>query len=116
MNSVKAAREIEKICPFHELTPANQLLSDRLDNEAYLVAKPGEVYVVFFPDSGEVKLDLRSMASEASIRWLNVREGEWNPALDSTVNSNLTLKTPGMDEWVAVITLERQQKIKTKKY
>jgi hypothetical protein len=109
MNSVKAAREIEKICPFHELTPVNLLLSDRLDNEAYLVAKPGEVYVVFFPDSGEVKLDLRSMASKVSIRWINVREGEWNPALGSIVNSNLTLKTPGMDEWVAVITAIRKK-------
>lgn len=96
-------------CPFHELAPANQLLSDRLDNEAYLVAKPGEVYVVFFPDAGEVKLDLRSMASEVSILWINVRKGEWQTAHESTVNSNLSLKTPGMDEWVAVITTVRKK-------
>ncbi len=58
MNSIKAAREIEKITPFWNLTPNNSLLLSRNDNEAYLTSKAGETYIVFFPNGGEVELDL----------------------------------------------------------
>jgi hypothetical protein len=103
MASVKAAREIEKICPFWELTPGNDLLSDRADNEAYLTSKEGEVYVVFFPDSGEVGLDLRNNNTDFMLKWINVRKGEWHS--ESRINGGevLNLKTPGEQEWVAVI-------------
>jgi hypothetical protein len=75
MNSVKAAREIEKICPFWELHPNNELLSERDENEAYLASKPGEVYVVFFPDSGKVTLDLSNYTSDFTLKWMDVRKG-----------------------------------------
>ena len=58
MNSIKAAREIEKNTPFWDLTPNNNLLLNRSENEAYVTSKKGEIYVVFFPNGGEVELDL----------------------------------------------------------
>jgi len=103
MNSVKAAREIEKISPFWELNPNNALLSDREENEAYLTAKPGEVYVVFFPDEGEVDVDLSEIDSGFSLKWMEVRKGEW--AAEEAISGGdwVKLKTPGEQEWVAVL-------------
>jgi hypothetical protein len=102
MNSVRAAREIEKICPFWELEPNNDLLSEREENEAYLAAKAGEVYVVFFPDSGEVKLDLSETNSDFILKWMDVRKGEWFSEENISGGNRNTLTTPGENEWVAV--------------
>ncbi|MDD4729059.1 MAG: putative collagen-binding domain-containing protein [Dysgonamonadaceae bacterium] len=104
MNSVKAAREIEKITPFWELTPNNKLLINRDENEAYLTSKQGEIYVVFFPDKGEVELDLQKYNSDFTLKWMNIREGKWVSESKLKGNKAVTLKTPGTKQWVAVIT------------
>lgn len=104
MNSIKAAREIEKITPFWELTPNNNLLKNRDVNEAYLTFKPGETYVVFFPDKGKVGLDLKEYNSEFTLKWMNVREGKWHSEEDVEGGEILDLTTPGDNEWVAVLT------------
>jgi len=101
--SVRAARGIEKICPLWDLSPGNDLLSDREENEAYLTMKSGEVYVVFFPDQGEVGLDLTAIDDSVQLKWMNVRKGEWASERQVQGGSVLPLKTPGEDEWVAVV-------------
>ena len=106
MASVKAAREIEKVCPFWELVAHNQLLSEREENEAYLALKEGEVYVIFFPDAGEVKLDLTTSQPAFSLKWMNVRKGQWDSEHEVTGGEIISLKTPGDDEWVAVVSLK----------
>ncbi len=103
LNSVRAAREIEKIAPYWELTPNNDLLANRKENEAYLTARPGEVYVLFFPDAGEIGVDLKEYDSSFKLKWMNIRKGEWYN--DSTVEGGeiVNLQTPGNNEWVAVL-------------
>lgn len=101
--SVRAAREIEKISPFWNMTPDNNLLSGREENEAYLTASPGEVYVVFFPDEGEVGLNLTGYDSNFMLKWMNVRKGTWTSESTVTGGKNVELKTPGNEEWVAVL-------------
>ncbi len=101
--SVRAAREIEKICPFWDLTPDNEVLSDREENEAYQTMKPGEVYVVFFPDQGEVGLDLSAYDASFYLKWMEVRKGEWASEHQVQGGSVMSLKTPGENEWVAVV-------------
>ncbi|MDA3835629.1 MAG: hypothetical protein PF495_19830, partial [Spirochaetales bacterium] len=103
MSSVKAAREIEKLASFWKLEPANKLLSGREENEAYLAARPGEAYVVFFPDEGEVGVDLSEYNSEFTLKWMNVREGKWEAEEKVEGGKVLNLKTPGEQEWVAVV-------------
>lgn len=104
LSSVKAAREIEKISPFWLMTPGNELLSERDDNEAYLTSQEGEVYVVFLPDEGEVGLDLTSYSNDFQVKWMNVRKGEWGPEKTVRGGALLQLKTPGEQEWVAVVS------------
>ncbi|HKL33626.1 MAG TPA: DUF6298 domain-containing protein [Tangfeifania sp.] len=104
MASVKAAREIEKEVKFWEIKPNNNLLSDREENEAYLAANPGEKYVVFFPDNGEVKLSLEDYPSNFVLKWMSVRTGEWVASEEIEGGKVINLKTPGEQEWVAVVT------------
>lgn len=102
--SVKAARAIEKICPFWEMAPDNELLSGRAENEAYLTRKNMDVFVVFFPDQGEAGLDLTGQNHKYRIRWMNVRSGEWGPEHRVRGGAVIPLTTPGEQEWVAVVT------------
>ena len=44
--AIRAARKLESLIKLWEVEPANQLLSDREDNEAYLAAQPGRAYAL----------------------------------------------------------------------
>src|SRR5690606_6675416 len=55
---IRAARLVEAGVKFWELAPRLDLLSDRDEDEAYLIAAPGRGYVLYFPNGGEVTLDL----------------------------------------------------------
>ena len=102
--SVKAAREIEKSVKFWELKPGNDLLSDREENEAYLTSNPGNYYIIFFTDGGEIGLDLNDFSADFNLKWINVCSGESQS--DSVIKGGKTvnLKAPGELEWVAVIS------------
>ena len=51
------------------------LLSDRESNEAYLAAKPGEVYALYFPNGGSVGLDLSEASGTFEVTWISVSMG-----------------------------------------
>lgn len=103
MNSVKIAREIEKTTPFWELKAGNELLLEREENEAYLAAKPGATYVLFFTTEGEVGLDLTEYAAEFTIKWADIRNGIWTDENILAGGEVATITAPGKNEWVAVI-------------
>ncbi len=103
MASVKAARQIEDLVPYWELQSGNHLLSGREENEAYLSFKPEGVFVLFFTNGGKVQLDLKKWPSPFTLRWMNIRKGEW--AGESVVEGGqpIAITAPGPNEWVAVI-------------
>ena len=103
MNSVKTAREIEKTTKFWHLEAGNELLSDREENEAYLASKPGESYVLFFTDGGEVGLDLTGFEKDFNIKWIDVRKGEMVSENSLKGGNIVPVKAPGELEWIAVI-------------
>ncbi|HKJ79545.1 MAG TPA: putative collagen-binding domain-containing protein, partial [Prolixibacteraceae bacterium] len=107
MNSLYAAREIEKIVKFWEIEPGNELLLNREENEAYLASETGKNYVVFFPDVGETGIDLSAYDSNFSLKWMNVRNGTWTEEKEIKGGTVITLTTPGENEWVAVVTIKR---------
>ena len=104
MNSVKVAREIEKTVKFWELTPGNELLTQREENEAYLTSKSNKVYIVFFANGGEVGLNLNSAKSTFSVRWFNIRKGEMVSESEIAGGEIIKLNVPGELEWVAVLS------------
>ncbi|MCF6358118.1 MAG: hypothetical protein L3J54_09965, partial [Draconibacterium sp.] len=104
MASVKTARDIEEIVKFWELQPDNSLLSNREEDEAYLASKPGETYVLFFTDGGEVGLNLAGFNYNFSLKWINIRTGEVHPEKVIKGGEIIQLQAPGNLEWVAVLS------------
>ncbi len=92
--------------------PSNDLLENRSWNEAYCTANPGVEYGVFFPDGGNVLLDVSHTAGKPlSLRWLDIRECRWTGELAETGttalmedNNRLRLITPTEEGyWAALV-------------
>jgi hypothetical protein len=73
--SIKAARILEGLIQFWDITPQMDLLLDREGNEAYLAAKPGEQYALYFTNGGSVKLDLSGATGAFDVTWISVSMG-----------------------------------------
>ena len=72
---IRAARHAASLVPFWEITPHQELLKDRENDEAYLAARPGEQYVLYFTDGGSVGLDLTRHTGRFRITWINIAAG-----------------------------------------
>ncbi|MCB1120790.1 MAG: hypothetical protein KJT03_04535, partial [Verrucomicrobiae bacterium] len=59
--------------PFQDMLPDNLLTS--LDSD-YVMAREGEVYVVYFPEWGHNQIDLREHRGPFTVQWFNPRTGE----------------------------------------
>lgn len=104
MNTLKAAREIENTVKFWERSPGNELLSEREENEAFMAANPGKSYLVLFPAGGEVGVDLTKYNSAFTLKWMDIRNGEWAKEEQVEGGEVIKLTAPGENEWVAVLT------------
>ena len=87
--------------------PHLDLLGERSVNEAYCSADPGKSYVVFFPDGGNVVLDVSAAGNAAlTARWLNVRNSAWTGEAQAIAaeNGSARLVTPAEEGyWAAVV-------------
>ncbi len=73
--SIRAARILEGLVKFWDITPQMNLLSDRESNEAYLAAKPGDRYALYFTNGGSVSLDLSDAPGAFDVTWISVSMG-----------------------------------------
>jgi hypothetical protein len=101
--SLRAARKLESLVKLWNVEPANSLLSDREQNEAYLAAAPGRAYLLYFPDGGSVGLDLNYVTGSFELRWVDIATGEW--AGKDTVRGGavVNVKAPARGHWAAAI-------------
>ena len=111
--SIKAARILESQIKFWEITPQMDLISDRESNEAYLAAKPGERYALYFTNGGSVGLDLSAATGSFDVTWISVSMGIRTETsatggyrrMKKTIEGGriVTLSTPYKGGWVAAI-------------
>jgi hypothetical protein len=104
--SMHAARKLESMVPPWDTTPANTLLGERDDNEAYLAAKPGALYALYFPDGGAVTLDLREHPGSFRLRWIDIATGDWGPEETLAGGAAAPLATPSPGHWAAGVVRE----------
>lgn len=83
--------------------PRNELLADREENEAYLLADTSGKFAVYFPNDGEVTLDLTDAPQQLKLKWLHVTESRWEEDTNIQGGGEVRLKTPGNGHWVAII-------------
>ena len=101
---IRAARKLESLCPLWSVEPANELLSEREDNEAYLAANVGTAYVLYFPNGGEVQVDLSAATgSTLTGRWIHIDTGEWGQTVDIPGGNKISVAAPDEGNWVQVM-------------
>ncbi|QDT09639.1 hypothetical protein [Planctomycetes bacterium K23_9] len=100
---IKAARKLESLIPLWSVEPADDLLSQRDANEAYVAAKSGGSCAVYLPAGGEVELDLAATRGPLTVHWININTGEFGARKKVTGGGLVKLSSPGTDNWVAAI-------------
>jgi hypothetical protein len=88
---------------FVRTEPRNDLLSDRSANEAYCLAEPGRQYALYFPDGGEVKLDVSAVPGSLEVRWLDINRSRWQEPETVPGGGTLELQAPAKGHWGVVI-------------
>lgn len=106
--SIKAARLLENKIKLWAIAPHMELLSEREANEAYIAAKPGDNYVIYFPYGGQVMLDLSKIQHNFKLSWISITEGNWLKASPVKIQGRrkAAIDTPYKGGWLAVLTRE----------
>jgi len=68
---IHAARVFTDAFDVFHTEPHPELLSEREENEAYCLAKPGEVYALYFPKGGSVCLRIGHPGKQLHLRWFD---------------------------------------------
>lgn len=100
---IASAREVTDALDLFRCEPRPDLLSEREDNEAYCLAEAGRQYAVYFPDGGEVVLDLSDAGGALTLRWYDIEGGRWRDATPVAAGPRARLTTPGRGPWAAVV-------------
>lgn len=81
----------------------SSLLFERSPNEAYLTRIDGEQYAVFFPDGGDVELDLTGYPATFDLQWLEVSKSRWCGEASFRGGRKVKLTPPGNGYWIAAL-------------
>jgi len=101
--AIKAARKLESLVKLWDVEPANHLLSNREDNEAYLAARPGLAYALYFTDGGSVGLDLKDTPGHFQVQWIDIGAGEWGKRETLDGGGVVPVNAPAKGHWVAAV-------------
>lgn len=99
---ISSMRELTDKMIFFDGRPANDLLSERDEGEAYCRVMENIEYAIYFPDGGEVSLDLSNFNGNPVLTWLNVLDSNWQVE-ENLEKATIKLKSPGKGHWVALI-------------
>ena len=83
--------------------PANHLLSNREENEAYAFAEIGRQYAVYFPDGGSVTLDVSAVSGQLTVRWLDIMNSEWREPATMGGGGTEVLNPPDDGPWAVLL-------------
>ncbi len=97
MACIRAARKAESRIPPWEVQTAMDLLGNRETDEAYLAARPGDKYLLYFTDGGSVSLDLTGHSQTFDLHWINISTGDWGQMTTLTGGSKVNISAPAQE-------------------
>jgi hypothetical protein len=104
---IRSLRLFTEVLDIYRCEPHNDLLGTRSWNEAYCAATLGEQYGVFFPDGGNVLLDVSAAVVPLTVRWLDIRASHWTGAavgIEREDAGHVRLVTPYEEGyWAAIV-------------
>jgi len=71
------------------MVPHNDLATTR-----YCLANPGQEYLIYLPDGGEVKVDLTQAQGTLAVEWIHPVEGKTTPGEAVSGGEKRTFKAP----------------------
>lgn len=92
---ISGLREATDLIDFFSASPYNDLLSKREENEAYCRALPAKEYLVYFPDEGEVELNVGPGAAKLKAGRLDILKDQWTEVDLEVHDTTITLESPG---------------------
>lgn len=102
--SIQSVRILERFLKLWNLRPAQELLGERDENEAYLAADPGNRYALYFTNGGSVSLDLSSYPEPFGINWISIDHGTLESTATVKGGGKRTITPPNNSgNWVAAI-------------
>jgi hypothetical protein len=101
---LRAARSVEQLIPLWTVEPANELLSDRDENEAFVAANESrDAFILYFPASKRersVTLNTGDAGTSRRIDWINIDTGKSVAGSDLRASA---IAPPDSGNFVAVI-------------
>ncbi|MGD8239344.1 MAG: hypothetical protein PVH68_12370, partial [Armatimonadota bacterium] len=102
---IKAARTFTDAFDIFTCEPRPDLLSDREDNEAYCLARPAEVYALYFPKGGQVTLDVSREGKGLTLRWFDPTDAQFQASQPLPDGRRVSLQSPDTNHtWLALIS------------
>ncbi|MDT3435503.1 hypothetical protein [Haloarcula sp. 1CSR25-25] len=109
LNHVKSLRTVADLIKPHNCFPHQTekgRLTNRSEDECYLLVNPGRVYAIYFPDSGHVRLDVSEFNGHVSRRWLMANQAQWSGKwenVEADEGDEIELETSGAEHMVAIV-------------
>ena len=102
---LRSARMLLQAWNWLDSTPdaAHSLLTERLEDSAYLSYLPTRQYTVYFPRLAQVRLDLRLAPSRFNLRWLDLLSSSWTSGTQIQGGDWQLLQPPASGHWVAFL-------------
>jgi len=100
---IKAVRKVETLVKFWDVESHQELLTNREKDEAYLAAKPGHSYILYFTHGGSVGLNLKKHNNKFALKWIDIDTGEWGGQNNIQGGKIVKIKAPKNSPYVAVI-------------
>lgn len=104
--SLRAVRKLETCLKMWFVSPNMELLSNREDDEAYIVSSLDEKLAVYFTNGGSVDVDFSAFKKTYTIKWINVWTGDWGETASLESGKIVTITAPSEGGWVAAIVPE----------
>ena len=106
---LRSMRKFVEAVHIFSMNPRNDLLSQRVTNEAYCLAEPRRQYAVFFTGDGDgrVRVELTPTERPLQLRWLDISTSLWEQKTTISGSGACTLQAPGSGHWVAVLTASK---------
>ena len=95
MAHIKSMRMLTDSIEIFSCYPANELLDDRSDNEAYCLANNKGEYLLYFPSGGSINLNIKY--GNYQIRWFNISSFSWGEPVIRKLPGKI--ETPNDDLW-----------------
>lgn len=103
---IKSMRMLSEKSDLFNGTPANELLENREENEAFCRAVPGNEYIIYFPGGGDVDLLVPNGADQISVEWLQINNPVWEDFIILPTDENkVKIKTPDQRSWLAYLKI-----------